>query len=142
MHYAPYAPLFSRTATNPVVHAGPGAAASAFVDVLSRPAASDMPTGVPVLAHAVLLDDAQASGMVVQAQAVPVLARVARARAVQAQAAQEQAVEAQAAQEQVVVLQAVPGGWLETIASYDLKEPFPLRIGAFAGDSNKEALAV
>ena len=65
MNVPPYAPLFSRTATNPVVHAGAGAAASAFVDVLSRPAASDVPTGVPVLAHAVLLDDAQASGMVV-----------------------------------------------------------------------------
>ena len=72
--------------------------------------------------------------MVVHAQAVPVLARAAQARAVQAQAAQEQAVQAQAAQEQTVVLHAVPGGWLETIASYDLNQPFPVRLGAIAGD--------
>ena len=61
----PYDPLFSRTATNAAVHAGAGAAASSFASGLSRPAASDMPTGVPMLVHAVLLDDAQASGMVV-----------------------------------------------------------------------------
>ena len=88
-----------------------------------------MPTGVPVhmlcdpppvLAHAVPVD--AAPGLVVQAQAVQ--SRVMQARAVQARAAQEQ----------VVVLQAVPGGWLETIASYDLNQPFPLRIGAIAGD--------
>ena len=74
--------------------------------------------------------------MVVQAQAVPVLARVARARAVQAQAAQEQAVQAQAiaVQAQAVAVQAAPGDWLQEIASYDLNQPFHLCICTVAGD--------
>ena len=90
---------------------------SGLSGVLAGAASSAVPTGIPVdmlcdpppvLAHPVRLDDAQASGMVVQAQAVPVLARVARARAVQAQAAQEQAVQAQAIAVQAQAVECVP----------------------------------